>query len=71
MRERKGVGAKCLGNAGECSGMPGERNGVVAKCPGNAGECKGMQEKSQGNIWEWEQSARGIQGDARGTYGSG
>ena len=27
--------------------------GVGVKCQGNAGEC-------QGNVWEWEQSARGI-----------
>ena len=26
--ERKVVGAKCQGNAGECRGMPGKRMGV-------------------------------------------
>ena len=41
------------------------------------GECKGIQGntgKCQGNVWEWVQSARGMlgmQGDAKGTYGSG
>ena len=41
------------------------------------GECKGIQGNSgkcQGNIREWVQSARGMlgmQGDAKGTYGSG
>ena len=41
--------------------------GVGAKCQGNVGECKGMP----GNIWEWVQSARGMQVNATATYGSG
>ena len=41
------------------------------------GECRGIQRdtgKCQGNVWECVQSARGMlgmQGDAKGTYGSG
>ena len=31
---------------------------------GNAGEC-------QGNVWEWVQTDREMQGNAGGTYGSG
>ena len=49
---------ECQGNAGEYRGMPGEHMGVGAKCQGmmwNAGEY-------QGNIWEWVQTARGMQG---------
>ena len=82
--KRMGVGAKCQGNAGECHsnvwewcsarGMQemlgnarGTRMGVGAKCQGNVGECKGMP----GNIWEWVQSARGMQVNATATYGSG
>ena len=37
---------------------------VGANCQGNIGE-------SQGKLCEWVQSARGMQGNARGTYGSG
>ena len=40
---------------------------VGAKCQGNTGE-------SQGNLCEWVQSARGMQGmqgNARGMYGNG
>ena len=51
--ECMGVGSKCQGNAGECSGMPQQRMGVGGKCQGNAGEC-------QGNIWEWVQIAMGL-----------
>ena len=52
--------------------MPGEPIGVVGTegrgMLGNAWEC-------QGKVWEWVQSARGMQemqgmqGNARGTYG--
>ena len=31
---------------------------------GNVREC-------QGNVWEWVKTARGMQGNAGGTYGSG
>ena len=62
--EHMGVHAKCQGNAGESRRVPGEHMGVCAKCQENAGEC-------QGNVWEWVQSARGMQGNARGTYRSG
>ena len=54
------------GECRKCWGMPGERMGVGAKCQGNVGECKGMP----GNIWEWVQSARGMQVNATATYGS-
>ena len=56
-----GVGAKCQGNAGECTGMPGEHMGVSINCQenaGNAGEC-------QGNVLEWVYSTRGMQGTTR------
>ena len=43
--------------------MSGECMGVGAKCQ-EAGE-------RQGNVWEWVQSARGMQGNATGMYGSG
>ena len=36
--------------------MPGERMVVGAKCQGNTGE-------SQGNLWEQEQSVRGLLGN--------
>ena len=62
-----GSGCKVPGECGECRGMPGKRIGVSVKCQGNAGECKGMP----GNIWEWVQSARGMQVNATATYGSG
>ena len=55
------------GECRKCWGMPGERMGVGAKCQGNVVECKGMP----GNIWEWVQSARGMQVNATATYGSG
>ena len=51
---------ECQGNAGEYRGMPGVRMGVGANCKGmlwNAGEY-------QGNIWEWVQTARAMQGYA-------
>ena len=57
----------------ECREMPGERMGVGINC---ARECRGMGRSQckvqsargiqanagecQGNVWEWEQSARGI-----------
>ena len=49
--------------------MPGERIRVEVKCQGNAGECRGIQGNTgecQGNVWEWVQSARGMQGTTRG-----
>ena len=61
-RERTVVGAKCLGNAVECMGMPGKRMGVSVNSQGNvvnAGEC-------QGNVWEWVHNARVMQGTTRG-----
>ena len=57
-----GVGAKCHIIAGESRGMPGERMLVGAKCQVNAGECRGT--------YGCVQSARGMQGNARGKYWS-
>ena len=53
----------CQRNAGECRGIPEEHMGGGETCQGNAGEC-------QGNVWKWVQSARRIQVNARGMYGS-
>ena len=36
--------------------MPGELTKEDANCQGNAGEC-------QGNVWEWVQTARVMQGN--------
>ena len=63
--ERMGAGAKCQGNAGKCREMPGERMGVGANCQGNAGE-RTVVGAVPGNAEE----CRGIQGNARETYGS-
>ena len=60
--ERRGM----QGNAGEYRGIPGERMGVGAKCQGNAGNAG----ECQGKLWEWVQTARGMQENARGTDGS-
>ena len=75
--KRTVVGAKCQGNArecmcgckestnaGECTGIPGKRKWVGAMCKGNLGEC-------QGNVWEWVQSARGMERNPMRMYGSG
>ena len=43
---------------GECRVMPGQRMGVGAKCQGKAGECR----EYQGNVWQWVQNTRGMQG---------
>ena len=70
--ECKRVGPKCQGNArgmyrrvykvpGECRGIPGECMGVGAKCQGNVGQFRGMP----GNLWEWVQSAKGMQVNVR------
>ena len=53
----------CQRNAGECRGIPEEHMGGDETYQGNAGEC-------QGNVWKWVQSARRIQVNARGMYGS-
>ena len=57
-------GCKESTNAGECTGIPGKRKWVGAMCKGNLGEC-------QGNVWEWVQSARGMEGNPMRMYGSG
>ena len=74
-----GVGVNCQGNAGECSGMPGEGIGGCANCMGNAGECQGMEVGAKclgnvrqfrgmpGNLWEWVQSTRGMQENVWGV----
>ena len=54
---------------GECRGMQGNTKETYrsVNCQvnaWNAGEC-------QGNLWEWEYSARGMQGTTRGIQGSG
>ena len=44
------------------------------KAPGEHRGMQGNTGKSQRNVWEWVQSARGMlgmQGDAKGTHGSG
>ena len=53
----------------ECRGMPGECKEVGVMCQGNAGECRECRDnagESQGIVMEWVQSARGMQGNARG-----
>ena len=70
-----GVGAV----PGECRGMPGEHIGMCAKCQQNAGECMVVGAKCQGNAGECKgmpgehmgEGAVGMQGNTRGTYGSG
>ena len=57
-------GCKVSTNAGECTGIPGKRKWVGAMCKRNLGEC-------QGNVWEWVQSARGMEGNPIRMYGSG
>ena len=62
-----GVGAKCQGKVGECSGRPGERMGVGVNFQVNAGNAG----EFQGNVLEWVYSARRMQGTTRGMQGSG
>ena len=55
--DAKGMYGRLCKVLGEYRGMPGIRMGVCA-CQGIAGEC-------QGNVWQWVQNARGMQGDAK------
>ena len=58
-RGKYGRGYKCQGMLEDV--MESLRNARAIQ--GIAGECKG-------NAWEWVQRARGMQGNAKGTYGS-